>query len=93
MPTKTHPKRVLIQELAENHDCEVITIDGHDDAIVGTGFVAGVFHVFYNSEKIIKTLMKRDKMSQEDALEWFDFNIDPLGNLEGGPIFIDPLHP
>lgn len=93
MPTKTHQARVRVQELAESHDCDVILIDGHDDAIAGTGFASSVFHVFYNSEKIIKTLMKRDGMSQIDAHEFFDFNIEPLSNMEGGPIFIDPLHP
>ena len=75
MPTKTHPNRVRVQEIAEFHGEGVILIDGHDDAIIGTGFIGGDLHVFYNSDKIIKT--------HTDADEY----IEPLSNMQGGPIF------
>lgn len=80
MPTKTHPKRVRVQE--------VILIDGHDDAIIGTGFIGGDLRVFYNSDKIIKTLMKESSsgMTHTDADEFFDF-------MQGGPVFIEPIKP
>ena len=90
MPTKT---RVRVQEIAEFHGEGVILIDGHDDAIIGTGFIGGDLHVFYNSDKIIKTLMESSGMTNTDADEFFDFNIEPLSNMQGGPIFIEPIKP
>ena len=92
MHTKAHPNRVRVQDIADMHEEEVILIDGHDDAIIGTGFVGGL-RVFYSIDKIIKTLMKRDGMSHTDADELFDVNIEPLSHMHGGPIFIEPIKP
>lgn len=80
MPTKTHPNRVRVQ-----------AIDGHDDAIIGTGFVGGL-RVFYSIDKIIKTLMKRNGMSHEEASEFFSYNIERSFSSmsKGSPIFIEP---
>ena len=92
MPTKPHPKRVRVQGIAEFHGGEVILIAGHDDAIIGTGFVGGDLRVFYNSDKIIKTMMESSSgMTHTDADEFFDFNIEPMSNMRGGPIFIEPI--
>ena len=95
MPTKTHPNRARVQEIAKFHGEGVILIDGHDDAIIGTGFIGGDLRVFYNSDKIIKTLMKESSsgMTHTDADEFFDFNIEPLSNMQGGPVFIEPIKP
>lgn len=94
MPTKTHPNRVRVQEIADMHEEEVILIDGHDDAIIGTG-EAGGLRVFYSIDKIIKTLMKRDGMSHDEASEFFSYNIErSFSNLsKGSPIFIEPIKP
>lgn len=92
MPTKIHPNRARVQEIAEFHGEEVILIDGHDDAIIGTGFIGGDLRVFYNSDKIIKTMKESSSgMTHTDADEFFDFNIEPLSNMQGGPIFIEPI--
>ena len=76
------------------HDEEVILIDGHDDAIIGTGDAGGL-RVFYSIEKIIKTLMKRDGMSHEEASEFFSYKIERAFSSmsKGSPIFIEPLQP
>lgn len=94
MPTKTHPNRVRVQEIADMHEEEVILIDGHDDAIVGTG-EAGGLRVFYSIDKIIKTLMKRDGMTYEEASEFFSYNIERSFSSmsKGAPIFIEPIKP
>ena len=92
MPTKTHPNRVRVQEIADIHESEVILIDGHDDAIIGTG-EAGGLRVFYSSDKIIKTLMERDGMDYDSAQEFFSYNIERSFNPESkcAPIFIEPI--
>ena len=92
MPTKIHPNRARVQGIAEFHGGGVILIDGHDDAIIGTGFIGGDLRVFYNSDKIIKTMKESSSgMTHTDADEFFDFNIEPLSNMQGGPIFIEPI--
>lgn len=94
MPTKTHPNRARVQEIADGHEEAVILIDGHDDAIIGTGEAAGL-RVFYSIDRILKTLMKRDGMTYEEASEFFSYNIErPFSNMsKGSPIFIEPIKP
>ena len=94
MPIQTHPARARVQEIADMHDEEVILIDGHDDAIIGTGDAGGL-RVFYSIEKIIKTVIKRDGMSHDEASEFFSYNIERAFSSmsKGSPIFIEPLQP
>jgi len=66
-----------------------LKVDGHDDAIIGTGNSFGRTSVLiYDSEKIINKLMKRDKMTHEEAEEFFDYNIVGSYNGPGMPIFL-----
>ena len=66
-----------------------LKVDGHDDAIIGTGNSFGRTSVLiYDSEKIINKLMKRDKMTHEEAEEFFDYNIVGSYNGPGLPIFL-----
>ena len=66
-----------------------LKVDGHDDAIIGTGNSFGRTSVLiYDSEKIINKLMKRDKMTHEEAEEFFDYNIVGSYNGPGMPIFV-----
>jgi hypothetical protein len=66
-----------------------LKVDGHDDAIIGMGNSFGRHHVLvYDSEKIIQKLMKRDKMTYEEAEEFFDYNIVGSYNGPGMPIFV-----
>jgi hypothetical protein len=63
----------------------VIIVDGYDEAIIGqtTKDV-----VVYNVATIIEILMERDGMTEDEALEYFDFNIDGSYMGEHTPIFI-----
>lgn len=60
-----------------------------DKAIVGV--VTNMNHqvVCYDTNKIIKILMKEDKMTEEEAREYFDFNI--LGSWVGEytPVYLE----
>jgi len=54
--------------------------DGFDSAIVGTASVWNgnerVDVLVYDVEKMVETLIDRDGMSGEDAIEYIDFNIE-----------------
>lgn len=63
----------------------MLIADGFDEAIIGQT-TKGL--VVYNIATIIELLMERDGMTEEEALEFFDFNIDGSYMGEQTPIFI-----
>jgi len=75
---KTKNKIELLKE--ENPD--YLMADGFDDAIVGTAERFGMHRVvLYDTTKCIDILMKRDKMTEEEAIEFFYYNV--LGSWMG----------
>ena len=89
------PIRATIHIVSGGNDMEGhyngqrLKVDGHDDAVIGMGNSFGRSHVLiYDSEKIIQKLMKRDKMTYEEAQEFFEFNIVGSYNGPGMPIFV-----
>jgi hypothetical protein len=43
----------------------------------------------YDTNKIIDILMKRDEMTRDDAIEYFDYNIEAFRTSEGThPLFV-----
>jgi hypothetical protein len=64
---------------------------GFDDAFVGTTISAfGRKQVaLYDYDKCILILMHDNHMSEEDAIEYFDFNVIGAWVGEGTPIFIN----
>lgn len=49
---------------------ESLLIDGYDDAIIGISDG----HVCYSFTKMIETLVNKDGMTEQDALDYFYFN-------------------
>ena len=72
-------------------DYELRKIDGHDDAIIGLVNRFGMEHpvICYSRKKIIETLVFRDKMSYDEAREFFDFNIAGAFVGEGTPAYLE----
>jgi len=78
--------------LAERYsDVELLQADGLDDAIIGVVFdiMNAVPRIAYSTTKCLEILMKRDGMSEEEALEYFDFNIQGAYMGEKTPIWVD----
>lgn len=77
------------EELAELHDdMELLFADGFDDCIIGvTNSFDTCSKVVYNIQKMIQTLIK-EGMSEEEALEYFDFNIAGAYVGERTPLYI-----
>ncbi|MBE25444.1 MAG: hypothetical protein CMM33_08500 [Rhodospirillaceae bacterium] len=59
-----------------------IVLDGLDEAAVGQTTKDGEEVLVYSADKIIDILMKRDGMDQDEAVEFYDYNI---GCLYAGP--------
>ena len=75
-------------EIAEQYP-ELLVADGFDKAIIGVSTSFNKMSVAYDTNKCIKILMSRDKMSREEALEYFEYNV--VGSYVGDstPSFIE----
>ena len=57
-------------------DCDVLIADGFDDAIIGIAERYGMNPVvLYDKHKCIKIMQDRDGMTEEEAIEFFYYNI------------------
>lgn len=82
---------MTLDELAELSP-DSLTADGFEDAIIGV--TVNHHHpmvVVYDYRKCVEILMRRDGMTDEEAVEYLDFNT--LGAYVGkfGPLFVDPI--
>jgi hypothetical protein len=78
-----------IREMLGEINEEAKVCDGLEDALIGIGESFGIMPIaVYDLDKIIKIYMERDGMSEEDAREFFEYNV--LGAFVGGhmPIFV-----
>lgn len=70
---------------------EYLTADGFEDALIGFVWPAstGLKTAVYDSAKCISILMERDKMDEDTAIEFFNFNT--LGAYVGPqtPLFLE----
>jgi hypothetical protein len=65
-----------------------LTADGFDDALIGYCERCGTSPVaLYDYDKCIEVLVKRDKMTKDDAIEFFEFNTLGAFVGEGTPMF------
>jgi hypothetical protein len=60
-------------EIAAKVDEDTILADGLEDAIVGVLFEP--MRVLYDTRRVIDVLMSRDEMTEEEAVEFFEYNI------------------
>ena len=79
----------LLIETLEEENPEAIVYDDADEAVLGL-----VYHndkppiLAYSYIKWIKMLMNRDGMSEDEAVEYFDYNVDGLILGDNQPIII-----
>ena len=59
----------------DEQDLELLVADGWDEAILGVASRAGTMFVVYDTELILKTLVERDGMTRDEAVEYFQFTI------------------
>ena len=64
-----------IIDLYSDDEPDIMFADGYDGAIEGVVWDGERTRVVYRTESILKILMDRDKMTYDDASEYFDFNV------------------
>jgi len=76
----------IINEQAEG----AVLLDGLDDAILGIVEEFGNGRrILYSRSKIIQILCERDSMTEEEAEEFYSYNILGLYASEQNPVFLD----
>jgi len=69
---------------------DILKADGFDDAIIGVDDTLGNIRLIYSVSKCIEVLSK--EMSEEEAIEYFDYNVKGSYVGEKTPIWcIDDL--
>lgn len=69
--SKLKKQEELKSSIAEANELAML-VDGHDNALAGWSTDG---KAIYRVSDIVETLMDRDEMSYEEAMEYFDFNI------------------
>ncbi len=79
-----------IDELSDNLDEPLLFADGFDDCLIGLaeGF-GGNECLAYDKTKILEKLAK--DMGEQEAIEYFDYNIGGAYVGKRTPIFITPI--
>ena len=78
-----------IREWLSGWNEEALLADGFEDAIVGICERFGAVPVVaYDRDKCIEILMDRDGMEDEEAVEYFEFNVAGSYVVDGTPVFL-----
>ena len=79
-----------IEYISENYP-EALIMDDYDDCIAGVVYRFGAEPIVCYDKKLILDKLKKDGMTEEEAIEWFEFN--QIGSWLGKmtPCFITKL--
>jgi len=77
------------KELREMYpDLLVMTEDYFDPAILGVVTRMGLEAVCYDENKVLDILMKHDSMTEEEAIEYMEYNMKNVWVGESTPVFL-----
>ena len=65
--------------------------DGFDDAIIGLNYKGGYHRVVYDGKKMVKQLEDEQGWTEEEAMEWLQFNTFNAYYGKGTPLYVDVM--
>lgn len=78
----------MLVSILENWPDEQFTIaDGFDEAVIGVDIVGE--RIIYSVQKVIDILMERDGMDEQDAIDWYEYNMQSTYVGEHTPIWCE----
>lgn len=78
------------EELSDMYpDLLVMDPEYLDEAIVGVVTRIGFEAVCYSSQQVVESLMKHDGMTEEEAIEYMEFNMKGAWVGEHTPVFLE----
>ena len=79
---------MMLTSILENWPDEQLAIaDGFDEAVIGIDVVGE--RVIYSVQKVIDILMERDGMDEQDAIDWYEYNMQSTYVGEHTPIWCE----
>lgn len=83
---------MLMQSILDG-ECSILLPDGMEEAYLGLTEVAGIVYPVYSTNRAVTILMERDGMTEEDAIEFMNFNVLSIQpRLDyASPIWVDDL--
>ena len=78
-----------MKEYIGQYNDEALLADGFEDALMGVGVIFNRSLATYDMRKCIDILIKRDGMTEEEAVEYFEFNVTGSYVGENTPIFVE----
>ena len=79
--------RAEVEAWAEEAEVGLCFYDGFDDALIGIGQRFNSYFLVYDRAKVLRALL-RQGMTEEEALEWFEFNVVGGWVGEATPCFV-----
>ena len=79
--------KMLSREDCADWDDEMLFADGFDEALIGVTSTPNIRAV-YSIEDMIGILMKRDGMTDEEAIEYLEYNTFSAHHGDKTPIYI-----
>lgn len=78
----------MLVSILENWPDEQFTIaDGFDEAVIGVDVVGE--RIIYSVQKVIDILMERDDMDEQEAIDWYEYNMQSTYVGEHTPIWCE----
>jgi hypothetical protein len=79
------------EELLEEYgdligDVQLVTVDGYDDAILGIDSKS--YRVIYDADEMVDILMETEDLTEEEALEYLDYNVFNAWIGDQTPIYL-----
>lgn len=91
-------KQNIIEQINDMHDDDVVLhflgtqATEFAEAIIGVTFTMNKPHVVYSYEKTIKAFMKQNRWTRDEAVEWFEYNVERgLPYYKNPPIFVEEV--
>jgi hypothetical protein len=75
-----------VEQLSEINP-EILLCDGFEDALIGFVDVFNKTIALYDKQKCLDILIQRDGMTEEEAFEFFDYNVTGSYDGEHTPAF------
>lgn len=78
----------MLVSILENWSEEQLTIaDGFDEAVIGIDVVGE--RIIYSVQRVIDILIDRDGMSEQEAIDWYEYNMQSTYVGEHTPIWCE----
>lgn len=78
---------VLTSILENFHEEEITIADGFDEAVIGIDM--NTMRLIYSVSKVIDIMMDRDGMDEQDALDWYEYNMQSTWVGDHTPIWCE----